>query len=201
MDRIIKYKSSIDFAIERRDFHYVLKLSDHLISSDDLDDKDYGYWMKGFAYGYLDKNENGEFLGKSIYFYKKAASIASGARKARYLIDLSHALIKQHGEEYNDVLKYLEMAASERNRKYKHSIFLAYGYFYENMTSPDLVSAKKNYLRAAFGGKLWGFFGFSRVSRKMGKWFQALICDIARIILAIPIVLMLGKKSGNFTYP
>lgn len=72
---------------------------------------------------------------------------------------------------------------------------LGWALFHELRPEADLELARTHFLKAALRGRFFGFFGYSRVSRRMGQPLRALAVDCLRIAIGPFIGLMIGRKA------
>lgn len=74
---------------------------------------------------------------------------------------------------------------------------LAFGHYFETKENPDFFRAQKYYLKAAIQGRLQGFFGYSRISRRLRQNFRAIAVDALRICLIPILLVLLGSKASK----
>ena len=166
----------------------VIALSDELIRVGEM--RDSGYFMRGIAFEYggdgVDIN-----LDRAIDSYRQAAYLMPDSITFLYL---ARAHMKKGGEHHKSALRYIEEAEVARKSP---MVDVAYARYYEELPTPDYVKAGSYYLRAAMSGRFAGFFGYSSVSRKLGRKFRALFVDCVRITLGPFLFLILGKKASE----
>ncbi len=94
--------------------------------------------------------------------------------------------------DFSRALRYLESAAEF---EVAPELILGFAKFYEECSPADGLAAKRLYIKAALKGRFAGFFGYSRVARKMGQHGRALAVDCIRVMLGPLMALLLGKKA------
>lgn len=149
-----------------------------------------GYLYRAMAYenGCENLNVNIEM---AISDYRMLVSISPTMETHLYL---ANALMAR-GEEG------LEMALHNLREAEKlgtsPGLDLAFARFYEESDRPSLDLACSHYCSAAMAGRFLGFFGVSRVLRKMGRPTLALFVDVIRYIFGPFIALLVGKKAQH----
>lgn len=163
-----------------------LLLAEAMISSEDESERLDGYLCRGMVY------EDGGAgvdmdLAVSLDSYRRVSLIAPCSIAFSNLARVSMKL-----GDFSRVLRYLESAAEF---EVTPELILGFAKFYEECSPADGLTAKRLYIKAAFKGRFAGFFGYSRVARKMGQYGRALAVDCIRVMLGPLMALLLGKKA------
>ncbi|MFV1849023.1 tetratricopeptide repeat protein [Stenotrophomonas maltophilia] len=163
-----------------------LSLAESLIESEDESKRLDGYLCRGMVY-----EDGGEGvcvdLDVALDSYRRVSLIAPSSIAFSNLARVSMKL-----KDFSRAIRYLEIAGEFEMTP---EVILGFALFHEESSSFDGRAAKRLYLRAALNGRFAGFFGYSRVARKLGERGRALAVDCIRVLLGPVIAFIIGKKS------
>jgi len=161
--------------LEHGQAHQALRLADSLTSSMDERHRLDGYMCRGMIF-----EEGGPDLcvdlDKALDSYRRASLIAPNS-----ITFTSLARVSLKRRAYAESLRFLQIAA---DHELTPEVLLGFA-----------SKAKSYYLRAALKGRFSGFFGYSRMSRKMGQPVRAALVDALRIIAGPLIALAIGARA------
>ncbi|MEN5003640.1 hypothetical protein [Stenotrophomonas indicatrix] len=163
-----------------------LSLADSLIESEDESRRLDGYLCRGMVY-----EDGGEGvcvdLDVALDSYRRVSLISPSSIAFSNLARVSMKL-----KDFSRAIRYLRIAGEFEMTP---EVILGFALFYEESSPFDGAAAKRLYLRAALNGRFAGFFGYSRVARKLGERGRALAVDCIRVLFGPVIALLVGRKS------
>jgi TPR repeat protein len=172
--------------LERGQADQALRLADSLTSSMDERHRLDGYMCRGMIF-----EEGGSDLcvdlDKALDSYRRASLIAPNS-----ITFTSLARVSLKRRAYAESLRFLQIAA---DHELTPEVLLGFAQYSEESVPMDASKAKSYYLRAALKGRFSGFFGYSRMSRKMGQPVRAALVDALRIIAGPLIALAIGARA------
>ena len=165
-----------------------MQTAEAMLQSNDKIVRSSGYRCLGLIYeiGGADLQPN---LDSAIRNFKEADSIFSCSIS---MCDLARAYMKKGKKYYPIAYIYLETA---KGHELIPEVLLGLAEYFQNVDQVDLCAAKKCYIRAAMMGNFAGFFGYSKILRRMNHFIAAFLVDCLRIAIAPFIILTIGKRA------
>jgi hypothetical protein len=163
-----------------------LAWAEALIESEDESRRLDGFLCRGLVY-----EDGGEGVCVDLHValdsYRRVSLIAPSSVAFSNLARVSMKL-----KDFSRAAKYLGIAAEFEMTP---EVILGLALFHEESSPFDGEAAKRLYIRAACKGRFAGFFGYSRVARKLGERGRAFAVDCIRVLLGPAIAVLVGKKS------
>ncbi|WP_125361619.1 hypothetical protein [Stenotrophomonas sp. 278] len=163
-----------------------LLLAQGLIASTVEMDRLDGYTCQGMAFedGGVDLDPD---FDRSLDSYRRASLIAPNAVS---FIHLARISLKR--KDYPSALRFLNISAEYEETP---EVLLGFGHYFEDHLPKEASNAKSYFMKAALRGRFDGFFGYSRVARKLGQTFRAFLMDCCRVVSGPFIALAIGVRA------
>lgn len=181
--------SKVVMLLDRGRAYDALLIADRLIHSGNEDSYLLGLLCRGMVYEDGGERVEQDF-DKAMDNYRRVSLIAPCGLA---FINLARVSMKRHGG-YPDARRFLDVALTYGMTP---ELALCLAEYYETSPEPDLSYAKQCYVKAAFLWRFAGFFGYSRVARRMGQWGRALCVDVLRLVLGPILALLIGSKAQH----
>jgi hypothetical protein len=177
-------------SIQSGNTHELFDISRALIDSADDSSRASGFLLQGIAFELGGMGVAPDYIS-ALKSYRMASVISPDYVPFLYMARVN---MRRGKDGYSEAYKNLMEA---RSIGVTPELNLAFGHYFESKEGPELIEAKKHYLRAAMQGRFQGFFGYARVSRALHHRLRAAIADVSRIAMSPLLLLLLGRKASK----